>query len=80
MLNKHDKSQKKKINYCPFIQLKPKTPAVEPVPETALPQGTQFTSKYKILNELGRGAFSTVYKVQSNRNANVYCVKRINIF
>ncbi|MCQ2821164.1 MAG: protein kinase [archaeon] len=82
MLNPQQQGSKKKINYCPFIQLKPKTPALpDPTPpeKNIFPQNSQFTSKYKILNELGRGAFSTVYKVQSFRNNNIYCVKRINL-
>ena len=39
----------------------------------------EITSKYEILQEMGRGAFSTVYKIKSKIDNNIYCLKKINI-
>ena len=38
-----------------------------------------FNANYCILNELGRGAFSIVYKAKSIKNGNIYCVKKIKL-
>ena len=38
----------------------------------------EITSKYEIIQEIGRGAFSIVYKVRSKENNNIYCLKKIN--
>ena len=38
----------------------------------------EISSKYEIIQEIGRGAFSIVYKVKSKENNNVYCLKKIN--
>ena len=38
-----------------------------------------ITNKYKILQEMGRGAFSTVYKIQSKIDNNIYCLKKLNL-
>ena len=38
----------------------------------------EITSKYEIIQEIGRGAFSIVYKVKSKENNNIYCLKKIN--
>ena len=43
------------------------------------PQLHNFTYHYTILNELGRGAFSIVYKVKSNTTGKIFCVKKIRI-
>ena len=40
----------------------------------------RFNSSYTILNELGRGAFSIVYKVKSIKTGKIYCVKKIRPF
>ena len=39
----------------------------------------EISSKYEIIQEIGRGAFSVVYKVKSKENNNIYCLKRINM-
>ena len=39
----------------------------------------EISSKYEIIQEIGRGAFSIVYKVKSKGNNNIYCLKKINI-
>ncbi len=39
----------------------------------------EITSKYEIIQEMGRGAFSTVYKIKSKSDNNIYCLKKINI-
>ena len=39
----------------------------------------EITSKYEIIQEMGRGAFSTVYKIKSKIDNNIYCLKKINI-
>ena len=39
----------------------------------------RFNSSYTILNELGRGAFSIVYKVKSIKTGKIYCVKKIRL-
>ena len=38
----------------------------------------EILSKYEIIHEIGRGAFSKVYKVKSKENNNIYCLKKIN--
>ena len=38
----------------------------------------EISSKYEIIQEIGRGAFSVVYKVRSKENNNIYCLKKIN--
>ena len=38
----------------------------------------EITSKYEIIQEIGRGAFSIVYKVKSKENNNIYCLKKIS--
>ena len=38
----------------------------------------EISSKYEIIQEIGRGAFSVVYKVKSKENNNIYCLKKIN--
>ena len=38
----------------------------------------EISSKYEIIQEIGRGAFSIVYKVKSKENNNIYCLKKIN--
>ena len=43
----------------------------------ALP--SSISSWYTIIKELGRGAFSTVYKIKSNINQQYYCLKKINL-
>ena len=39
----------------------------------------EITSNYEIIQEMGRGAFSTVYKIKSKIDNNIYCLKKINI-
>ena len=39
----------------------------------------EILSKYDIIQEMGRGAFSTVYKIKSKTDNNIYCLKKINI-
>ena len=39
----------------------------------------EITTKYEIIQEMGRGAFSTVYKIKSKLDNNIYCLKKINI-
>ena len=39
----------------------------------------EILSKYEIIQEMGRGAFSTVYKIKSKSDNNIYCLKKINI-
>ena len=39
----------------------------------------EIISKYEIIQEMGRGAFSTVYKIKSKLDNNIYCLKKINI-
>ena len=39
----------------------------------------EITSQYEIIQEMGRGAFSTVYKIKSKIDNNIYCLKKINI-
>ena len=39
----------------------------------------EITSKYEIIQEMGRGAFSTVYKIKSKIDNNIYCLKKINL-
>ena len=38
----------------------------------------EISSKYETIQEIGRGAFSIVYKVKSKENNNIYCLKKIN--
>ena len=45
----------------------------------ALNFSEEITSKYEIIHEMGRGAFSTVYKIKSKEDNNIYCLKKINI-
>lgn len=40
---------------------------------------SSISSWYTIISELGRGAFSTVYKIKSNINQQYYCLKKINL-
>ena len=35
-----------------------------------------ISEKYQILQEMGRGAFSTVYKIQSKSDNKIYCLKK----
>ena len=39
----------------------------------------EILSNYDILQEMGRGAFSTVYKIKSKSDNAIYCLKKINI-
>ena len=39
----------------------------------------EILSKYEIIQEMGRGAFSTVYKIKSKSDNTIYCLKKINI-
>ena len=39
----------------------------------------EISSKYEIIQEIGRGAFSIVYKVKSKSDNNIYCLKKINM-
>ena len=39
----------------------------------------EILSNYDILQEMGRGAFSTVYKIKSKSDNALYCLKKINI-
>ena len=39
----------------------------------------EISSKYEIIQEIGRGAFSIVYKVKSREDNNIYCLKKINM-
>ena len=39
----------------------------------------EITSEFEILQEMGRGAFSTVYKIKSKKNDQIYCLKKLNI-
>ena len=39
----------------------------------------EILSKYDIIQEMGRGAFSTVYKIKSKKDNTIYCLKKINI-
>ena len=39
----------------------------------------EILSKYDIIQEMGRGAFSIVYKIKSKIDNNIYCLKKINI-
>ena len=39
----------------------------------------EILSKYDIIQEMGRGAFSTVYKIKSKSDNTIYCLKKINI-
>ena len=39
----------------------------------------EILSKYDIIQEMGRGAFSTVYKIKSKSDNSIYCLKKINI-
>lgn len=39
----------------------------------------RFSTNYCILNELGRGAFSIVYRAKSIKNGKIYCVKKIKL-
>ena len=34
-----------------------------------------ITDNYQVIQELGRGAFSTIYKVQSKIDNKIYCLK-----
>ena len=38
----------------------------------------EISSKFEIIQEIGKGAFSTIYKVKSKENNNIYCLKQIN--
>ena len=38
-----------------------------------------ITDNYQVIQELGRGAFSTIYKVQSKIDNKIYCLKKINL-
>lgn len=40
---------------------------------------SSLSSIYTVVGELGRGAFSTVYKIKSNINQQFYCLKKINL-
>ena len=40
---------------------------------------SEITSEFEILQEMGRGAFSTVYKIKSKKNDQIYCLKKLNI-
>ena len=39
----------------------------------------EILSKYDIIQEMGRGAFSIVYKIKSKTDNTIYCLKKINI-
>ena len=39
----------------------------------------EISSRYEIIQEIGRGAFSVVYKVKSKKDNNIYCLKKINM-
>ena len=39
----------------------------------------EISKKYEIIQEIGRGAFSIVYKVKSKEDNNIYCLKKINM-
>ena len=39
----------------------------------------EILSKYDIIQEMGKGAFSTVYKIKSKKDNTFYCLKKINI-
>ena len=39
----------------------------------------EILSKYEIIQEIGRGAFSVVYKVKSKSDNKIYCLKKINM-
>jgi serine/threonine protein kinase len=39
----------------------------------------EILSKYDIIQEMGRGAFSIVYKIKSKADNTIYCLKKINI-
>ena len=39
----------------------------------------EISSKYEIIQEIGRGEFSIVYKVKSKEDNNIYCLKKINM-
>ena len=39
----------------------------------------EISSRYEIIQEIGRGAFSVVYKVKSKEDNNIYCLKKINM-
>ena len=39
----------------------------------------EILSKYEIIQEMGRGAFSTVYKIKAKSDNTIYCLKKINI-
>ena len=39
----------------------------------------EISSRYEIIQEIGRGAFSIVYKVKSKEDNNIYCLKKINM-
>ena len=39
----------------------------------------EISSKYEIIQEIGRGAFSVVYKVKSKSDNKIYCLKKINM-
>ena len=39
----------------------------------------EILSKYDIIQEMGRGAFSIVYKIKSKTDNTFYCLKKINI-
>ncbi len=34
---------------------------------------------FSVLEELGKGSYGTVYKVQSNKDANIYVLKKISL-
>ena len=38
----------------------------------------EISSKFEIIQEIGKGAFSVIYKVKSKENNNIYCLKQIN--
>ena len=40
---------------------------------------SSLSSIYTVVGELGRGAFSTVYKIKSKINQQYYCLKKINL-
>lgn len=39
----------------------------------------EISKKYDIIQEIGRGAFSVVYKIKSKIDNKIYCLKRINM-